>query len=82
MVKLLKVMPVLINMLDDQVPRVVSHAAAAITNFVENMEIEDINQYLQSILTKNFNLLKNSISIVKVLLKYFIDYLPKSYIKN
>ena len=35
-------MPVLIQMLDDSVPRVVSHAAAAITNFVENMEKEDI----------------------------------------
>jgi len=33
-------MPVLINLLDDNIPRVVSHAAAAITNFVENMDVD------------------------------------------
>lgn len=36
-------MPLLINLLDDKVPRVVSHAASAITNFVENMKYDLLN---------------------------------------
>jgi len=55
----------LIALLDDPVPRVVSHAGAAITNFVEGMEITDLEPYLKGILTKAFALMQNGISIVK-----------------
>lgn len=50
-------MPVLINLLDDKVPRVVSHSASAMTNFVEKMKFEILNLYLETILTKLFSLL-------------------------
>lgn len=34
------IMPMLMSLLNDAVPRVVSHAAAALTNFVEGMALE------------------------------------------
>ena len=55
----------LINLLYDNCPRVVSHAAAAITNFVEGMAIEDLRKYIKTLLQKSFELLGSSISIVK-----------------
>lgn len=36
------VLPELVSLLRDTVPRVVSHAAAALTNFLEGMKIEQI----------------------------------------
>jgi hypothetical protein len=41
----------------DPVPRVVSHAAAAITNFVEGMPSADLDIYLRELLIKCFELL-------------------------
>lgn len=46
-------------------PRVVSHAAAAITNFVEGMPPGDLDLYLRELLIKCFELLQSGISIVK-----------------
>lgn len=63
-----QVMPMMMSLLDDPVPRVVSHAAAALTNFVEGMNLSNFNQYIQQLLTKLCSLLINSeknISIVK-----------------
>ena len=57
--------PVLFTLLEDPVPRVQSHAAAAITNFVEQMDEEVIKPYLPNILDKSTKLLQSSISIVK-----------------
>jgi hypothetical protein len=36
------ILPELINLLKDTVPRVVSHSAAALTNFLEGMKFEQI----------------------------------------
>lgn len=44
-------------MLDDPVPRVVAHAGAAITNFVEGMTDLEIEPYLNKLLTKCFSIL-------------------------
>jgi len=41
-----QVMPMLMVLLDDPVPRVVSHAAAALTNFVEGMSLEQFKHYI------------------------------------
>lgn len=51
--------------LEDNVPRVQGHAAAAITNFVEGMKKESIKGYLTNLLTILYGLIKNGISIVK-----------------
>jgi hypothetical protein len=40
------VMPMLQKLLDDPVPRVVSHSAAALTNFVEGMNLEEFKNYI------------------------------------
>ena len=39
-------MPILLRSLDDPVPRVVSHAAASLTNFIEGFSDDDIQPYL------------------------------------
>jgi hypothetical protein len=39
-------MPILLRSLDDPVPRVASHAAACLTNFVEGFSDDDISPYL------------------------------------
>lgn len=39
-------MPILLQYLDDPVQRVVSHTAAAITNFVEGLAEDEIKPYL------------------------------------
>lgn len=39
--------------MDDQVPRVVSHASAAITNVIECMNPNGLRPYLKTILEKN-----------------------------
>ena len=41
-----EVLPALIRALEDEVPRVQSHACAAITNFAENAHKDIINPYL------------------------------------
>ena len=46
------VLPVVIGCIDDSVPRVASHACAALTNFMENYK-EDLNaQQIQAISEK------------------------------
>lgn len=57
--------PILFRLLEDDVPRVQSHAAAAITNFVEQMTEDVIKPYVGSILGMCTKLLQISISIVK-----------------
>lgn len=47
-------MPLFINLLDDNIPRVVSHSASAITNFVESMNSDILGQYVDTILNKIF----------------------------
>lgn len=59
------VLPALIQTLFDQIPRVQSHAAAAITNFVEGMEKENLKNYITPIMQKCFELAQTSISICK-----------------
>lgn len=39
-------MPILLRYLGDPVPRVVSHVAAAVTNFMEGFSEEDVEPYL------------------------------------
>jgi len=39
-------MPILISLLDDTIPRVVSHAAAALTNYVEGMALDQFKPYM------------------------------------
>ena len=51
--------------MDDPIPRVQSHAAAAITNFVEGMDKELTKLYLNEIIVKSFEKLKDGICIVK-----------------
>lgn len=55
----------LLNTLNDSVPRVAGHAAAAITNFVEGLTRESLSNYLKTLLQKCFELLTNGISLVK-----------------
>jgi hypothetical protein len=59
------VLPALIAALDDDVPRVASHACAAITNFAENASAEICMPQLQVLSQKFCNMIKNGISIVK-----------------
>ena len=59
------VLPSLIQTLFDPIPRVQSHAAAAITNFVEGMQKETLNNYITPIMQKCFELAQNNISICK-----------------
>lgn len=44
------VLPELINLLRDPVPRVVSHSAAALTNFLEGMKIEQVESILEQLM--------------------------------
>lgn len=59
------ILPTLIQTLYDPIPRVQSHAAAAITNFVEGMEREALKNYLTPIMEKCFELAQTGISICK-----------------
>ena len=58
-------MPALITALDDEVPRVQSHACAAITNFSENAQKEILLPYLQGLSQKFCTMIKEGISITK-----------------
>lgn len=59
------VLPELINLLNDQVPRVVSHSAAALTNFLEGMKWEQIQGSLQQLVTLLLEHIAKGISLVK-----------------
>ena len=52
-------------MLDDQVPRVVAHCLASLTNFLENSTTEEIQPHFQTILAKIDYHLHNNIAFVK-----------------
>ena len=60
-----EILPVLINCLDDQVPRVASHACAALTNFMEGANKEIVLPHLQVLAQKLVLLIRNGISLVK-----------------
>ena len=55
----------IVQCLDDAVPRVQSHACAALTNFYESASEEIALQGLQEVCTKLCNLIKVGISLVK-----------------
>ena len=58
-------MPLMLKKCDDEIPRVSSHAFAAITNLVECVSKELIKPFLEEILKKSFFVLQNGISILK-----------------
>lgn len=58
-------MPVLIAALDDQTPRVQSHACAALTNFCENASKEILLPFMQPLSQKFCLLVKDGISMTK-----------------
>lgn len=61
-----KVLPSLVNVMDDVAnPRVQSHAAAAVINFTENCKKEVLDPYLQGLLGKLGQLLGGGIRIVQ-----------------
>lgn len=60
-----ELVPPMITALDDPVPRVQSHACAAMTNFFENAQEEQVLPYMQTISQKLCALIKDGISIVK-----------------
>ena len=59
------VVATLLNLMNDKTPRVVSHSAAALANFVEGVQNQHVQLYLKTILQTCFQLLNNSISFVK-----------------
>jgi len=59
------ILPELINLLNDQVPRVVSHSAAALTNFLEGMKWEQVQGSLQQLVTLLLEHIGKGISLVK-----------------
>jgi importin-5 len=59
------VLPALIAMLDDSVPRVQAHACAAMTNFLEGTSEPIAAQYIQSMMGKLCSLIESGISIIK-----------------
>mmetsp|Transcript_19732 Transcript_19732/g.24345 ORF Transcript_19732/g.24345 Transcript_19732/m.24345 type:complete len:515 (+) Transcript_19732:1395-2939(+) len=58
-------MPAMINALDDQVPRVQSHACACLTNFAENASKEIMLPAMQQLSQKLCLLVKDGISMTK-----------------
>ena len=58
-------MPALLAALDDQTPRVVSHACAALTNFCENASKEILMPHMQALSQKFCILIKDGISMTK-----------------
>jgi hypothetical protein len=59
------VLPALIAMLDDPVPRVQAHACAALTNFLEGTSENIASQYIAAMMQKLCNLISVGISIIK-----------------
>lgn len=52
-------------LLKDPIPRVVSHAASAMTNLLEEMKYEDISAYMPELMEALNELVRTGISIVK-----------------
>jgi hypothetical protein len=59
------VLPELLRVLDDPVPRVSAHCCSAITNFMDGASEELVKTQFQNISGKLMNLLKTGISIQK-----------------
>jgi hypothetical protein len=57
--------PIMIALAKDEVPRVRAHSANAMTNFLENMDTESIRPFLKELVDVNFLVLSNGISIEK-----------------
>ena len=55
----------MLNLLSDPVPRVVGHAAACLSNFVEGMTDTGVQPYLLTFMKKFFEILQNCCSFVK-----------------
>lgn len=60
-----QIVPVLINGIDDQVPRVVSHACAALTNFMEGYKTQMSETDIRLVTQKLMTLVQQGISLVK-----------------
>ena len=59
------VIPALLSAMDDKVPKVQSHAATAVVNFVEESDKKDIQPYLDALLSKLLDLLKSTTRFVQ-----------------
>lgn len=60
-----QVLPAILQMLEDSVPRVQAHACAALTNFLEAAPKEVSSNYIEPVLPKLFQLIETSISVIK-----------------
>lgn len=60
-----QVMPALVTILSDQVPRVQAHCCAALTNFLENTSDDIAILYSEGLLDKLSNIVQNGISLIK-----------------
>lgn len=60
-----QIMPELLRAMDDQIPKVQSHAATAIVNFVEDCENKYISPYLDAVLSKLLHLLRSGVRFVQ-----------------
>ena len=60
-----QVLPAIITLLSDPVPRVQAHACAALTNFFEGTSEEIAVNYIQATLPKLSHLIQTGISIIK-----------------
>ena len=56
----LQVLPALMRMLSDSVPRIVAHTANAIVNFMDEADVEYTQPYLDELVTKLLMVLQNS----------------------
>eukprot|EP00331_Platyophrya_macrostoma_P022094 CAMPEP_0176443770 /NCGR_PEP_ID=MMETSP0127-20121128/22638_1 /TAXON_ID=938130 /ORGANISM="Platyophrya macrostoma, Strain WH" /LENGTH=1003 /DNA_ID=CAMNT_0017829097 /DNA_START=385 /DNA_END=3396 /DNA_ORIENTATION=+ len=59
------VIPALLGKLNDEAPRVLSHALAALTNFLEGMPKDYVKEYLELVLNELFPFTQKGISIVR-----------------
>jgi len=60
-----EILPQLLNSVEDPVPRVQSHACAALTNFMEGYKSTLNDEQIKVICQKLLNLVQNGISLVK-----------------
>jgi len=58
-------LPIIVKLSDDKVPRVSAHAFAAMTNFVEAMDKDEIQPYSRELLQKSLLKSQKGISIEK-----------------
>ena len=55
----------LVNALNDNVPRVAAHACAALTNFIEHSNPVTIRPYIKEVCEKLCNIIQNGIIYLK-----------------